>query len=124
MSLRELLRRSKHAASASAYTYRGSIMIHVVAIITAVSGKRDALVRAFKGVVPTVEAEAGCIEYAPVVDVEGANPAYGPDTFLVIEKWESMAALKAHAAAPHMAAYSSETKHLLASAAVHVLTAA
>jgi quinol monooxygenase YgiN len=104
--------------------YRGTSMIHVIAIITAVSGKRDALVQAFKGVVPTVEAEAGCIEYAPVIDVEGANPAYGPDTFLVIEKWESMAALKAHAAAPHMAAYTAETKHLLASAAVHVLTAA
>lgn len=99
-------------------------MIHVLAIITAVPGKRAALLQAFKGIVPTVEAEAGCIEYAPVIDVEGADPAYGPDTFVVIEKWESMAALKAHAAAPHMAAYSAETKDLLASAAVHVLAAA
>jgi quinol monooxygenase YgiN len=99
-------------------------MIHVVAIITASPGKRDALLEAFKGIVPTVEAEAGCIEYAPVVDVAGANPAFGADTFVVIEKWESMAALKAHAAAPHMAAYSAATKDLLASAAVHVLSAA
>jgi quinol monooxygenase YgiN len=99
-------------------------MIHVVAIITAVSGKRDELIQAFKGVVPTVEAEAGCIEYAPVIDVEGADPAYGPDTFLVIEKWESMAALKAHAAASHMAAYSAATRHLLSHSAVHVLAAA
>jgi quinol monooxygenase YgiN len=30
---------------------------------------------------------------------------WGPDTFLVIEKWESIEALKAHAAAPHVAAY-------------------
>ena len=99
-------------------------MIHVVAIITAVAGKRDELIQAFKGVVPTVKAEAGCIEYTPVIDVEGASPAYGPDTFVVIEKWESMAALKAHAVATHMAAYSAATRHLLASAAVHVLTAA
>ncbi|PZM16175.1 putative quinol monooxygenase [Rhizobium tubonense] len=99
-------------------------MIHVLAIITAVPGKRGALLQAFKRIVPTVKAEAGCIEYAPVIDVEGADPAYGPDTFVVVEKWESMAALKAHGAAPHMAAYSAETKDLLASAAVHVLAAA
>lgn len=97
-------------------------MIHVLAIITAKPGQRGALLQAFKAIVPTVHAEAGCIEYGPVVDVDGADPAFGPDTFVVVEKWESLDALKAHAAAPHMAAYGQKTKDLVAKRAVHVLT--
>jgi quinol monooxygenase YgiN len=99
-------------------------MIHVLAIITAKPGKRGALLEAFKAIVPTVHAEAGCIEYGPVIDVPSAEPALGPDTFVVVEKWESMAALKAHAAAPHMFAYGERTKDLVAKRAVHVLTPA
>ena len=45
----------------------------------------------------------------------------GPDTFVVIEKWASLEALKAHAAAPHMAAYGAKTRDLLASRVIHVL---
>ncbi len=97
-------------------------MIHVLAIITAKPGQRGTLLQAFKAIVPTVHAEAGCIEYGPVVDVDGADPAFGPDTFVVVEKWESMAALKAHAVAPHMAAYGEKTRDLVAKRAVHVLT--
>ena len=97
-------------------------MIHVLAIITAKPGQRATLLQAFKAIVPTVRAEAGCIEYGPVVDVDGADPAFGPDTFVVIEKWESMVALEAHALAPHMKAYGEKTKSLVAKRAVHVLT--
>ena len=96
-------------------------MIHVLAIVTAKPGQRDAVLKAFKANVPAVHAEAGCIEYGAVVDVDGAEAAFGPDTFVVVEKWESMAALKAHAAAPHMAAYAAKTKDLLTGRAVHVL---
>lgn len=96
-------------------------MIHVLAIITAKPHQRDAVLEAFKANLPAVHAEAGCIEYGAAVDVDGAEPAFGPDTFVVIEKWESMAALKAHAAAPHMAAYAAKTQHLVAKRAVHVL---
>jgi quinol monooxygenase YgiN len=97
-------------------------MIHVLAIITAKPGQRGTLLQAFKAIVPTVHAEAGCIEYGPVVDVDGADPAFGPDTFVVVEKWESMAVLQAHAIAPHMKAYGEKTKDLVAKRAVHVLT--
>jgi quinol monooxygenase YgiN len=48
----------------------------------------------------------------------------GPDTFLVVEKWENTGALEAHLAAPHMAAYSAKTRDLVAHRAIHVLTAA
>ena len=97
-------------------------MIHVLAIITTKPGQREAVLKAFKANVPAVLAEAGCIEYGPAVDVDGADPAFGPDTFVVVEKWESMAALKAHAVAPHMIAYGATTKDLVAKRAVHVLT--
>ena len=48
----------------------------------------------------------------------------GEDSFVVIEKWESLDALQAHAKAPHMAAYAATVKDMLASRVIHVLTAA
>ncbi len=48
----------------------------------------------------------------------------GPDSFAVIEKWQDAAALAAHAAAPHMAAYGARVKDMLASRVVHVLAPA
>jgi quinol monooxygenase YgiN len=102
-------------------------MIHVVAIITAKPGNREAILEAFKANMPAVHAEAGCIEYGPAVDAEGVGgfqTQFGADTFLVIEKWESLDHLKAHAASPHMAAYGAKTKDLIASRVIHVLSPA
>lgn len=97
-------------------------MIHVIAIITAKSGKRAEVLANFKANVPAVRAEKGCIEYGATVDTDGGPFAkFGADTFVVIEKWESMDHLKAHAAAPHMKAYAEKNKDLLANRAVHVL---
>jgi quinol monooxygenase YgiN len=102
-------------------------MIHVIAVITAKPGKREEILRAFRANVPAVRAEVGCIEYGAAVDAENAlaiQAKYGADTFLAIEKWESMEALKAHAAAPHMAAYAAKTRELIASRVIHILTPA
>jgi quinol monooxygenase YgiN len=96
-------------------------MIHVLAIITAKPGKRAELLEIFQANVPAVHAEDGCIEYTAVVDIKAAEPAFGADTFVVVEKWENLAALKEHAASSHMKAYSEKTKDLLSAAAVHVL---
>ncbi|SRR5712692_9019975 len=100
-------------------------MIHVVAVITTKPGKREQVLQAFRANVPAVRAEKGCIEYGAAVDADNALPVqtrWGPDTFLVIEKWDSMEALKAHAGAPHMAAYGAKTKDLLASRVIHILS--
>jgi quinol monooxygenase YgiN len=43
---------------------------------------------------------------------------------VVIEKWESLDHLKAHAASPHMAAYGAKTRDLLANREIHVLSPA
>jgi len=99
-------------------------MIHVVAIVTAKPGKRGEILRHFNANVPAVKAEKGCIEYGPAVDAENAlgfQTKVGPNAFLVVEKWESMDALKAHAAAPHMAAYAAKVKELIASRTIHIL---
>jgi len=102
-------------------------MVHVIAVITAKPGKREAILEAFRANVPAVRAEKGCIEYGAAVDADPALPVqtrYGPDTFLAIEKWESLEALKAHAAAPHMAAYAAKTRELIASRVIHILSPA
>jgi quinol monooxygenase YgiN len=99
--------------------------IHVLAIITAKAGLRDRILEAFQANVPAVRAENGCIEYGAAIDTDGVGSLqtrFGEDTFVVIEKWESLDALKAHAAAPHMAAYASRTKDMIASRVIHVLS--
>lgn len=102
-------------------------MIHVLAVVTAKPGQRAAVLAAFRANVPNVLAEAGCIEYGAAIDAENAlafQTRYGPETFVVVEKWESMAALEAHAAAPHMKAYGAQTKDLIASRVIHILSPA
>jgi len=99
-------------------------MIHVIAVITAKPGMRDTILAAFRANMPAVHAEKGCVEYGPVVDSEGFEKlatAYGPDTFVVIEKWETAEDLKAHGAAPHMAAYAAKTREHIASRVIHVM---
>jgi quinol monooxygenase YgiN len=99
-------------------------MIHVLAILTAKPGKREEVLKAFRANMPAVHAEKGCIEYRPAIDADGfgkMQTAFGADTFVVIEKWESADALKAHSQAPHMAAYSAKVKDLLANRVIHIL---
>lgn len=101
--------------------------VHVMAVIRAKPGKRSALLAAFKANVPAVHAEDGCITYEATVDTEGAGPIqteFGPDTFVVVEKWASLAALQAHAVAPHMKAYGERVKDLIAERTIHVLSPA
>jgi quinol monooxygenase YgiN len=101
-------------------------MIHVVAVITAKPGQREAILAAMRQNIPAVQAEEGCIEYIPVTDAPDIGPfqtRLGEDSFMVLEKWASAAALAAHAKAPHMAEYGRRTKDLIASRVIHVLSA-
>ena len=102
-------------------------MIHVVAIITAKPGMRETVLQAFRANIPAVRAEDGCIEYGAAIDAEGVGSfqtKFGPDAFIAIEKWRDAGALKAHAAAPHMAAYAGSVKDMIASRVIHVLSPA
>ena len=99
--------------------------IHVVAVITAKKGMREKILEAFHQNSSTVRQEQGCMEYIATIDANDAGALqakFGDDTFVVVEKWESLGALKDHAASPHMAAYAQKTKDLIASRVIHVLS--
>lgn len=99
--------------------------VHVLAIITAKTGMRDKILEAFRANVPAVLAEKGCIEYQATIDSEGVGSLqtkFGEDTFVVVEKWESLSALKAHSVAPHMADYAAKTKDMIENRVIHVLS--
>ncbi len=99
-------------------------MIHVIAIIKTAPGRRDNFLAEFKRLVPLVRAEPGCIEYAPAIDAAtgfDVQKNLGPDAVMVIEKWESTAALKSHLSAPHMVEYRGRVKGLVAGTEIHVL---
>lgn len=102
-------------------------MIHVIAVITAKPGQREAILQAMRANLPAVRAEKGCIEYGPAVDADGVGDLQarlGPDSFVVIEKWTDADALKAHLAAPHMVAYAARVRDLVATRAIHMLSPA
>ena len=101
-------------------------MIHVLATVTTLPGKRDEVLALFRNNVPNVLAEEGCLSYEACIDVPEfgkIQTPVGPDTFIVIERWASADALKAHAASSHMAEYGRATASLLASRAINVLQA-
>lgn len=102
-------------------------MIHVVAIVTVKAGQRNSVLREFRQIIPSVHAEKGCIEYVLVLDTPNGGPVQsplGPDSYCVIEKWESLETLGAHAVAPHMAAFGAKVKDQMANRVIHILSPA
>ena len=102
-------------------------MVHLLAFITAKPGMLPTLLAEFHKIIPVVRAEDGCIEYAPVVDIEGFEgftTPLGPDSYAVVEKRASPQALLAHAATQHMAEYGKKTKDMIVRRVLHVLTPA
>ena len=98
-------------------------MVHVIASIRVKPGCLEQFLQIFKGNVPAVLAEAGCIEYRPTVDLETGFPRQSlePEVVVIIEKWESLEALRTHLGAPHMAAYREKVKDLVAPGVLKVL---
>jgi quinol monooxygenase YgiN len=99
-------------------------MICVIATITTAAGRRDDLLTVFRGLVPKVLAENGCIEYTPMVDVPSSMTTVRSDVVTVVEKWESIAALEAHLKTPHMAEFRQQTEPLRLSLSLQILHAA
>jgi quinol monooxygenase YgiN len=99
-------------------------MIHVIATIELAPGARDAFLTEFRKLIADVRAENGCIEYGPAVDAQTDLPnqaKIGADKVVVVEKWESLAALKAHSVAPHMQAYRGKVKDFVRGMELRVL---
>ena len=101
-------------------------MINVLAFIQVKPAHRAEFIAAFKANVPTVLKEDGCIEYTPTVDIASgmSNQELAPTIVTIIEKWESLDALRAHAQAPHMLSYGEAVKDMVESVTLRILQAA
>ena len=102
-------------------------MIHVIATVELNPGTRDKFLAEFRKIIPEVKAEVGCIEYGPTIDAVTDIPIQykvGADRVVVVEKWESVAALKAHGAAAHMQAYRAKVKEYVKGMELRVLSPA
>ena len=99
-------------------------MIHVIATVELQPNSREAFLKEYAKLVPLVKAEQGCIEYGAAVDVQSSSPAQVPmrdNVVTVVEKWESLEALAAHAAAPHMQKYRGRVKDYVIRVSLQVL---
>lgn len=99
-------------------------MIFVIAEIELAEGKQTEFLEAFHQLVPLVLEEEGCIEYGPAIDEETDIPVQvinGSQIVTVMEKWESVDALKAHLSAPHMLTYREQVADLVKGTVLKVL---
>ncbi|MDW7711788.1 MAG: putative quinol monooxygenase [Deferrisomatales bacterium] len=98
-------------------------MVHVIATVRLHPGKREAFLEVFRGVVPAVRAEEGCVEYGPTADVDPGLPGLSPpeaDVVTVVEKWRDVECLSRHLRAPHVLAYRDRVKDWVAASSIRV----
>ncbi len=98
-------------------------MIHVIASIRVREGSLDEYLSHFKGNLPNVRAEQGCIRYEPCLDAGTgwSTQALEPQRVTVVETWETMDDLKAHSVAPHMVKFREKAGHLVESMSLQVV---
>ena len=98
-------------------------MISVIASIRVKAGRRSEFLEIIKSNVPSVREERGCIEYLPAADIDADLPPQTLDENVVtiIEKWESLEALRDHLKAPHMLAYREKVKDIVEDLSIKVL---
>ena len=98
-------------------------MINVVATISLKPGTRAEFLKFFNANVPAVLAEDGCVEYVPTVDVDSGLEAQckDEDSVVVIEKWETLAALHTHSEAPHMLEFRKNAGEMMEGVSLKVL---
>ncbi len=71
-------------------------MIYVVATTQVKPDSRDAFIKGHKACIAETLNEKGCVSY------EGHTSIHDPNTYVVVERWESREDLNAHGRAPHM----------------------
>ncbi|KPF96435.1 antibiotic biosynthesis monooxygenase [Rhodopseudomonas sp. AAP120] len=71
-------------------------MIYVVATTQVKPEAREAFIAGAKACIAETRKEKGCISYENHISIND------PNTFVVVERWESREDLNAHARAPHM----------------------
>lgn len=96
------------------------MMINVVAVITAHPGQRKNILDILVPQLPGHLEEMGCLEYNVTIDTEvvghmHTQSHFGPDTFVIVEKWASLEQLSAHSIDPNIQGYLASIEPFLAS---------
>jgi quinol monooxygenase YgiN len=104
-------------------TERRMIMVHVIATIRIREGRLSDFLKIFKANMVKVREERGCIEYFPTVDISADLPPQLLDenVVTVIERWQSLEALRDHLKAPHMLTYREKVKEIVEGVSLKVL---
>ena len=98
-------------------------MINVLASVRVKRGKLSEFLEMVKSNVPRVKKEKGCIEYFPAVDIQADLPpqTLDADVVTIIEKWESLDALRDHLASPNMRDQQEREKDIVEEVGIKVL---
>lgn len=98
-------------------------MIHVIASIHIKEGRLSEFVEIFKRNVPNVLQEVGCLGYVPTVDLITDFPPQelASNVVTIIEKWQSLDALRSHLAAPHMLTYKEDVQDMVVKVSLKIL---
>ncbi len=98
-------------------------MINVIASLRVKAVRLPEFIEILKTNVPKVKGEKGCIEYLPAIDIDSGLPVqkFDKNVVTIIEKWESMEALRAHLKTPHMLAYREKVKDIVEDLSIKVL---
>ena len=99
-------------------------MIYVIATVELSQGGKEKYLAELKRVTPAVLKEKGCLEYGPTVDLPTGIPIQVPprdSVVTLIERWESLEALKTHLTQPHFLEYRERVKDVMKSVLIQVL---
>ena len=98
-------------------------MITVIASLNIKTGKLSEFIKLFKSNIPNVLAEKGCVEYAPMIDINTGLPPQELDENVVtiVEKWNGLNDLQAHLSAPHMIEFQKKEKDFVDKMSLKVL---
>jgi len=99
-------------------------MIYVIATIELSPGGKEKYLAELRRVTPLVHKEKGCLEHGPAVDVPTGIPIQIPrrdNVVTLVERWESVEALKLHLTQPHYLEYRERVKDVLKGASIQVL---
>ncbi len=98
-------------------------MITVVASIELKPNTKIKFLEHFLEIVPAVHRETGCLEYYPAIDIDSGitSQSKNEDSVTILEKWESLQALRDHLIAPHMNEYRDKIKDLVNSVSLKIL---
>ena len=98
-------------------------MINVIASIRIEAGGLSDFLEIFRANMLKVREEKGCVEYVPLVDIDAklVPQILDENVLTIIEKWESLEALRDHLEAPHMMAYREKVKNIVTGLSLKIL---